>query len=218
MDPAPRRSSPSPSEDDARLVERLRARDEAAFRELLRRYHRSMVRLAGAYAKSEAVAEEVAQEAWIGMLKGLDGFEGRSSFKAWLFRIAVNAAKARAAREARHVPISSLGAEDDGEPAVDPSRFAEEGRWVGHWTDPPAPWARPDEQLLSAETRALIAREIDALPPAQRQVITLRDMQEMDADETCEILGVTEANQRVLLHRARSKVRQAIEAHLRGAS
>jgi RNA polymerase sigma-70 factor, ECF subfamily len=203
---------------DAALVERLRAGDEAAFRALLGRYHRAVVRVIGAVVRRPAVAEEIAQEAWISVVRGLSGFDGRGSLKGWIFRIAINAAKARVAREAREIPASSLGDDGDdggGEPAVDPARFQDEGRWVGHWSAPPAPW--PDERLLSAETRALIAREIDALPPLQRQVITLRDTQDLEADETCGILGITEANQRVLLHRARSKVRQALELHLRGA-
>jgi RNA polymerase sigma-70 factor (ECF subfamily) len=202
--------------DDAELVARLRAGDEDAFRALLRRHHRAMVRVIGAIVRRAAVAEEIAQEAWINVMRGLDGFDGRGSLKGWIFRIAVNAAKSRAAREAREIPASSLGDDDDGgESAVDPARFQDEGRWVGHWSAPPVPW--PDERLLSAETRALIARAIDALPALQRQVIALRDTQELDADETCSILGITEANQRVLLHRARSKVRQALETHLRGA-
>lgn len=216
MELAPGDRSPSLAEDDP-LVERLRARDEAAFRALLQRHHRAVVRLAGAYVRSAAVAEEVAQEAWIGVLQGLSGFEGRSSFKGWLFRIAVNIAKNRAQREARHLPASSLDGEGD-EPTVDPARFNEEGRWVGHWSDPPVPWPEPEAHLLAAETRALIAREIDGLPPTQRRVITLRDVEDLDAEETCEILGITEANQRVLLHRARARIRQALERHFRGAS
>ena len=203
---------------DAELVERLRAGDEDAFRTLLRRYHRAVVRVIDSVVRRLAVAEEIAQEAWINVVRGLAGFDGRGSLKGWIFRIAINAARSRVGREAREIPASSLGDGDDegGEPAVDPARFNDEGRWVGHWSAPPAPW-QPDERLLSAETRALIAREIEALPPLQRQVITLRDTQDLDADETCSILGITEANQRVLLHRARSKVRQALELHLRGA-
>lgn len=202
---------------DAELVERLRAGDEDAFRALLHRHHRAMVRVITAIVRRPAVAEEIAQDAWINVMRGLNGFDGRGSLKGWIFRIAVNAAKARAAREAREIPSSSLGDDDDSaDPVVDPARFQDEGRWVGHWSAPPAPW-QPDEQLLSAETRAVIARAIDELPPLQRQVITLRDAQELDADETCSILGITDANQRVLLHRARSKVRQVLELYLRGA-
>jgi RNA polymerase sigma-70 factor, ECF subfamily len=216
MDPASPAAEPLDAGGDAALVERLRAGDEEAFRALLRRHHRAMVRVIDAIVRRAAVAEEIAQEAWINVMRGLHGFDGRGSLKGWIFRIAVNAAKARAEREAREVPASSLGdGDDEGEPAVEASRFQDEGRWAGHWSAPPAPW-RPDERLLSAETRALIARAIDALPALQRQVITLRDTQDLDADETCGILGITEANQRVLLHRARSKVRQALELHFRG--
>jgi RNA polymerase sigma-70 factor (ECF subfamily) len=203
-------------EGDAELVERLRAGDEGAFRALLRLHHRGVVRVIGSVVKRPAVAEEIAQEAWIAVARGLHGYDGRGSLKGWIFRIAINAAKARAAREAREIPASSLGDEDedDAEPTVDPARFQDAGRWVGHWIAPPVPW--PDARLRSAETRALIARAINELPALQRQVITLRDTQELDADETCSILGITEANQRVLLHRARGKVRQALELHFRG--
>lgn len=202
---------------DADLHERLRAGDHDAFRTLLRRHHRAVVRVAGSVVRREAIAEEIAQEAWISVVRNIHGFDGRGSLRGWIFRIAINAARSRAAREAREVPASSLGGgDDDGEPTVDPARFQDEGRWAGHWSAPPAPWPRPDEQLLSAETHALIAREIDALPALQRQVITLRDTQDLDADETCSILGITEANQRVLLHRARARVRQALDLHLRG--
>ena len=215
--PGARHEVSAAADADAELVERLRAGDEDAFRALLRRHHPAVVRVIGAIVRRPAVAEEIAQEAWIGVMRGLPGFDGRGSLKGWIFRIAINAARARGAREAREIPASSLGGGDDdeGEPTVEPARFQEDGRWVGHWSVPPAPW-QPDERLLSAETRALIARAIDALPPLQRQVITLRDTQDLDADETCSILGITEANQRVLLHRARAKVRQALEHHLRG--
>lgn len=213
-----------PGDDDA-LVARLRARDEAAFRDLLRRHHRATVRLAGAYVRSAAVAEEVAQEAWMAVLQGIDGFEGRSSFKGWLFRIAANCAKKRAVREARSIPMSALVNDKDGdggdlealEPAVDPDRFNAEGRWVGHWSAPPAAWGGgAEERLLSGEARAVILREIETLPPLQRQVITLRDVDDCSSEEACEILGITEANQRVLLHRARSRVRAVLEKHMGG--
>jgi RNA polymerase sigma-70 factor (ECF subfamily) len=201
--------------DDSGLVERLRARDEAALKVLLARYHRATVRLAGAFARSEAVAEEVAQDAWIAVVQGIDGFKGQSSFRAWLFQIVSNIAKRRALREARSVPLSALGADDDAdEPAVDPSRFNASGRWVGHWSAPPEPWGGPEERLLAGEARTLICKEIEALPPLQRQVITIRDIEGCTSEEACAILGITEANQRVLLHRARSRVRRALEAQV----
>ena len=214
-----RRQTESPESDD-QLVEGLRARDEEAFMLLLRRYHRGAIRVAGAYVKSDAAAEEVVQEAWMAVLHGIDGFEMRSSFKTWLFRIVANGAKKRALLDARSVPFSALGGADDtDEPSVDPARFnPEDSRWAGHWAAPPTLWSEPEERFLSAETRAVIARAIEDLPQAQRQVITLRDVQECTSEETCAILEITEANQRVLLHRARSRVRQAIELHLGGAA
>lgn len=210
-------------DEDEGLVARVRARDEAAFKALLGRHYRATIRLASAFVRSEAVAEEVAQEAWIAVLQGIDGFEGRSSFKAWLLRIVANAAKKRAAREARSVPISAVssidreGVEMSGEAAVDLDRFASSGRWVGHWTAPPAPWgAEAEERLLSGEVKALILAEIEALPGLSRLVITLRDVDGCSSEEACEVLGITEVNQRVLLHRARSRVRRALEDYLRG--
>ncbi len=208
---------PPTSDDDRGLVERLRAHDEAAFRTLLGRYHRATVRLAAAYVTSEAVAEEVAQEAWMAALRGIAGFEGRSTFKGWLFRIVANTAKKRASREARSIPLSDLaGDEGDDGPAVDPGRFETSGRWVGHWSAPPEAWDDAEERLLAGEARAILRRAIEALPPLQRQVITIRDVEECTSEEACEILGITEANQRVLLHRARSRLRQTLETHLRG--
>lgn len=204
----------TPATDDVALVEKLRARDEAALRALLARYYRGTVRLAGAYVRSEAVAEEVAQEVWMAVLGGIEGFEGKSSFKSWLFRIVVNAAKKRGAREARSVPFSSLETSDEGEPVVDPDRFASSGRWVGHWIAPPV--RRPDEQLLAGEAAALVREAIEALPDLQRQVITLCDVNGCSPEEVSEILGVTAVNQRVLLHRARSKVRSVLEEKLGG--
>lgn len=219
MDHAPAAAG---ADGDADLLDRLRTGNADAFRTLLRRHHRAVVRVVGAIVRREAIAEEVAQEAWLSVVRNIHAFDGRGTLKGWIFRIAINAAKARAPREAREVPASSLGGADEesegGEATVDPARFNEEGRWVGHWSAPPVPWPQPDERLLSAETHAVITRAIEALPALQRQVITLRDTHDLDAAETCGILGITEANQRVLLHRARAKVRQALDLHLRGAS
>ena len=177
--------------------------------ELVERYHASFVRVAQMYVASLAVAEEVAQEAWLGILNGIGGFEKRSSLKTWMFRILTNIAKTRGTRERRTVPFSSLAAEDD-EPAVEPERFR-----ADQWAQPPPGWGQnPEERLLSAETQALILEAIEALPPAQRAVITMRDIAGLSADEACSALDVSETNQRVLLHRARAKVRKAIEEHL----
>jgi RNA polymerase sigma-70 factor (ECF subfamily) len=208
VEPAPHERSAAPDP----VVEALRAGDEAAFLQLVRQHHAAMVRVATAYVGSRAVAEEVAQEAWIGVLQGLRLFEGRSSLRTWIFRILVNCAKARGVREVRSVPLSSLADEGDDGPAVPEERFAESGVWAGHWARPPAEWT--DDQLGSAELAALVREGIETLPPAQRQVMTLRDVEGWESAEVCELMGVSEGNQRVLLHRARSKVRALVEARL----
>jgi RNA polymerase sigma-70 factor (ECF subfamily) len=206
------------SPEDVRLVAALRRGDESAFASLLELYHSSLVRLAMVYVGNRAVAEEVAQETWLGVIKGIDRFEARSSLKTWIFRILTNTAKTRGEREGRTVPFSSLATEtEDGETAVEPERFIEQSaaRWGGHWAAPPTSWDTiPERSLASKETRAAIAEAIETLPPVQRQVITLRDVEGWGSDEVCALLDVSEANQRVLLHRARSKVRSALEAYL----
>jgi RNA polymerase sigma-70 factor, ECF subfamily len=201
------------SQEDARLVDGLRAGDEAAFAAVMREYGGAMLRVAQMYVSSRSVAEEVVQEAWLGVLKGIGRFEGRSSLKTWLFRIVANTAKTRGMREARSIPFSALGEADD-EPAVDPDRFLGDGeRFPGHWGAPPRRWA-PEGELLSQETLDVIEREIERLPPAQRAVITMRDVQGLTSDEVRNALELTETNQRVLLHRARSKVRAALEEYM----
>jgi RNA polymerase sigma-70 factor (ECF subfamily) len=200
---------------DLELVARLLDGDEAAFASLVRRHHAAMVGVAAAYVGGDrAVAEEVAQDAWLGMLRQLGRFEGRSSLRTWLFRILVNTAKTRGRRERRSVPFSALAGPE--EPAVAPERFLPAGeRWAGHWASPPEDWGGlPEERLASKETVAVVRRTIDGLPDGQRAVITLRDVEGWPAAEVCELLGVTEGNQRVLLHRARSRVRRALERHL----
>jgi RNA polymerase sigma-70 factor (ECF subfamily) len=205
------------SPEDARLVEGLRAGDEAAFAQLIREYGASMLRVAQMYVSSRAVAEEVVQEAWLGVLKGIGRFEGRSSVKTWLFRIVANTAKTRGVREARSIPFSALGDEGEQEPSVDPDRFLGAGeRFPGHWALPPESWAGvPEGRLLAQETLDVIDREIEQLPPAQRAVITMRDVQGFTSEEVCNALDLTETNQRVLLHRARAKVRSALEEYMR---
>ena len=201
--------------EEAQLVEALRRGREDAFVALVQRHQSSMLRVAQAFVSSAAVAEEVVQEAWLGVLHGLDGFQGRSSLRSWIFGILTNCAKSRGVRESRSAPFSSFSAPDEDEPAVDPSRFlgADHPRWPGHWASPPEQWA--EEKLATRETLEFVRRAIDALPPAQRQVITLRDVEGWSSVETCEALGISEANQRVLLHRARSKVRGRVEQLLR---
>jgi RNA polymerase sigma-70 factor (ECF subfamily) len=202
----------SARDEDRRLVAAIRAGDEGAFIGLVKLHHQAMIRVAGAYLPPGA-AEEVVQEAWIGVLKGLHKFEGRSSLKAWIFRILINGARFRGAREARTVPFSSLD-EDRQEPAVSEERFLDAGhpRWPGHWLKSPERWM--DELLISDETLTMVARAMDELPRAQREVMRLRDVEGWTSAEVCEALEISEANQRVLLHRARSKVRQALEPYV----
>ena len=202
---------PPLSPDDVRRVEGLRARDEATFALLVREHGPAMLRIARLYVRDRAVAEEVVQEAWVGVLRGIDRFEGRSSLKTWLFRILTNTARTRAEREGRTIPFSAFG---ENEPAVDPDRFHDHGRWSGHWSAPPSPWELPEGQLLAGEARAVIDDAISRLPEAQAAVLTLRDVVGCDAAEVCNVFHISETNQRVLLHRARSKVRQALEEYL----
>jgi RNA polymerase sigma-70 factor, ECF subfamily len=200
---------------DAALVDGLRAGDEAAFAELMRLYGAAMLRVAQMYVPSRAIAEEVVQEAWLGVLKGIGRFEGRSSLKTWLFRIVANTAKTRGVRESRSIPFSSLGDGGADEPTVDPERFLGDGeRFPGHWAVPPQSWA-PEGRLLAQEAMDVIEREIERLPPAQQAVITMRDVQGLTSEEVCNALDLTETNQRVLLHRARAKVRNALEEYMR---
>ncbi len=201
---------------EERLLDRLRAGDEAAFSALIDRHHASMVRIAQTYVHTRAVAEEVAQEAWLGVLKGLDSFEGRSSLRTWIFRILVNIARTRGKRESRSVPLSSIALDDAGDAAaVPPERFqGPNDPSPGAWAEPPRSWEGvPEERLLSKEVRSLIEDAIEALPESQRSVIVLRDVDGWSPEEVCNVLGITETNHRVLLHRARSKVRRALEQY-----
>ncbi len=206
--------------DDADLLRRLRAGEEAAFAELVERYHGPLRRLALTFVRTPAAADDVVQETWEGVIKGLDGFEERSSLKTWIFRILSNRAKTRAQREGRSVPLSALGPPKAGEPAVDADRFlGPGGHEPGAWASPPRDWETvPEERLLSQETLAMVARAIEQLPAAQREVIRLRDVEGWSAEEVSDVLDITDGNQRVLLHRARSKVRQALEDYLEAAA
>jgi RNA polymerase sigma-70 factor (ECF subfamily) len=209
--------------DDLQLVAALRRRDERAFVALIDRFHPSLVRLALTYVHNRAVAEEVAQETWQGVLEGLDRFEGRAGLKTWIFRILTNRAKTRGQREGRAVPFSALaGPDEEAErpdvPAVEPDRFRAEEPWRDHWVSAPRPWeGAPEAHLLRKETRRVVEEAVATLPPGQRDVIVLRDVEGCSADEVCAIVGVSEANQRVLLHRARSRVRRALERYLEDA-
>jgi len=206
------------SADDQRLVESLRAGDESAFEMLIDRYHNPLLRLAMFYVPSRAVAEDVVQETWLGVLQGLARFEGRSSLKTWIFRILTNRARTRGQREGRSIPFSEVWnpESDAAEPAVDADRFLPpDHEYAGHWMSRPHNWeALPEERLIGQETRAKIQQAIDALPGSQREVITLRDVEGWGSEEVCNILSISESNQRVLLHRARSKVRRMLEQYL----
>jgi RNA polymerase sigma-70 factor, ECF subfamily len=192
-------------------LEALRRGDEAAFLRLVNTHHSALVRLALVYAPSREVAEECVQETWIAVLRGLDGFEARSSLRTWICRILVNIARRRAAAEHRELPFSSLS---DAGPAVDPERFFRSGPNAGHWASPPRAWSVPEQEALSRELRAVVAEAIAALPPNQRVVITLRDVEGWESAEVSALLEIEPGNQRVLLHRARSRVRAALERYL----
>jgi len=198
------------------LIARLRRGDEAAFVELVERHGPALLRVARMYC-TESVAEEVVQETWIGVLNGLDRFEGRASLRTWIFRILANIARTRGEREHRQVPFSAFANPSaDAEPAVDPDRFNPPGtEWANHWISHPRRWDElPEVVSESSETVAVARRAIDALPPAQRDVITLRDVEGWSSEEVCASLSLSAVNQRVLLHRARAKVRAALEQHL----
>jgi RNA polymerase sigma-70 factor (ECF subfamily) len=198
---------------DEALLQRLRAGDETAFMDLVGRYGPLMLRIALSHVGSRSVAEEVVQDAWLGVLTGLDRFEGRSSLKTWIMRIAANQARSRGERERRTVPVSALGA-DEGEPAVAPSRFRplDDPRYPGGWARPPQDW--PEQHLLAGETLQLVRDAIAGLPPRQQEVILLRDVEGWAPDEISDALGLSPGNQRVLLHRARSTVRGRLEHYL----
>ena len=203
---------PETMSSETALLAALRNGDEDAFCTLVDAYGPAMHRVALTFVRTRAVADEVVQEAWVGALRGLDRFEGRSTLKTWLLRIVANIARTHAVREARSVPLSSL----EPEPALPTDRFqGPDEKHPGRWVSFPSPWSlEPDNALLTAETRKLIADTIAGLPDGQRIVISLRDVEGWDSEEVCSVLELSETNQRVLLHRARSKVRAALEAYL----
>jgi RNA polymerase sigma-70 factor, ECF subfamily len=205
------------SADEIEVVARLRAGDEQAFDALVTRHYATMLAVARTYVKTRAVAEEVVQEAWLGVLQSLGRFEGRSSLKTWILAILVNKAKTRAIREDRTVPFASVAREGD-EPAVDPTRFrGPHDAFPGHWRSYPSHWgASADTAVEERETLRVTMRAIAELPPAQQAVIRMRDVQGYSSEEVCAALDVSAGNQRVLLHRARSCVRAALESHLDG--
>jgi RNA polymerase sigma-70 factor, ECF subfamily len=192
-------------EDDRALLERLRAGDEQAFEALVARHDGALRRVARTLVRTDAAADDVVQETWLGVVRGLDSFEGRSSLRTWIFRILVNTARTRAARDARNLPFSTL--ESDEGPAVESTAFGQDGRWS---SAPARLDADPEAGLLSAELRQHLLEAVDGLSHDQRAVITLRDLVGMSAREVCDLLDLSDANQRVLLHRARARVRSAL--------
>lgn len=198
------------------MLSALRAGDERAFARLVDELSPGLKRMARLYVSTDAAADEVVQETWLGVVKGLDGFEGRASLKTWVFRILINIAKTRGVRDSRSVPFSSAfdSARDAQGELLDPDRFfgGDHDRYPGHWAIGPTPW--PDDALETSESIRTIRETVERLPGSQREVITLRDIVGCTAEETCNALGLSESNQRVLLHRARTKVRAALEQEL----
>lgn len=199
---------------DAELILLLRAGREDAFADLVDRYYDTMLRVARMYVATKEAAEDVVQDTFLGIVQGIDRFEGRSSLRTWIFRILVNRARTRGEREHRTQPFSSFqsGAGDDG-PSVDPDRFVHEGRWSGFWASPPPDRMLPEAQLLASEMGDRLMAAIAELPDVQRTVITLRDVRGLTSAEVCGLLDLTEGNQRVVLHRARTKIRTSLERY-----
>jgi RNA polymerase sigma-70 factor, ECF subfamily len=200
---------------DGEQLAALRAGDENAFRALVKQHHSTMRRVAMSYVKSLSVADEVVQETWLAVIRGLPRFEERSSLKTWIFRILVNRAQSRAVREERTTPFSGMAGDDcDHGPTVDPHRFIDGGTFDGYWSVSPSRFSDlPEERLLASETRAVLGQAINELPDRQQQVVRLRDVEGWDAEEVCELLGLSAGNQRVLLHRARAHLRSVLEGH-----
>jgi RNA polymerase sigma-70 factor (ECF subfamily) len=208
---------PIASPHDLEVVALLRARDEATFMDLVERLGPSMLRVARMYVSTQAVAEECVQEAWLGVLQGIDRFEGRSSLRTWIFRILVNISKTRGQREGRSVPFATLGGVAGDEPAWETSMFrgSDDPDWPGHWSTLPLDWrGLPEERLTGDETLRAVGEAIAALPPMQAEVIRLRDVLGWTSEDVRNALDLSETNQRVLLHRARAKVRRALDEHL----
>jgi RNA polymerase sigma-70 factor, ECF subfamily len=209
-----------PGPDETALLDRLRVGDEAAFTDVVDRWSRTMLRVARAYVSTDASAQEVVQDTWLAVIRGLDAFEGRSTLKTWAFRILVNTAKTRGVREARSRPMSSLVVNlDDDSATVDPSRFrGPDDQYPGGWAPHAVPqrWeGDPAREVLRGEVRTLVSSAMSELPERQRAVLLLRDVQGCDSDEVCQILDLTPENQRVLLHRGRARMRASLEDYYR---
>ncbi|MFN8079089.1 MAG: RNA polymerase sigma factor [Kineosporiaceae bacterium] len=201
---------------DATVIEALRRGDERVFAEVVDRLHPTLRRVARGYVRTEEAIGDVVQETWIGVLRGIDRFEGRSSLRTWVVSILVNVARSHAVKEARTVPFAALGRADEAGSGFAPDRFqGPAGEYPGHWSTPPTPWSEdPVAAALAGETRELVARAVAELPDTQRAVITLRDVEDWTGPEVAAALGISEGNQRVLLHRARARVRLTLDEHL----
>ncbi len=206
--------------DDSELVAALRAGDEASFSRIVSDWSRPMLTLARSFVSTEASAEEVVQETWLAVIKGLERFEGRSALRTWVYRILVNTAKTRGVQEHRTLPWSSVAGDDAG-PSLDPALFQSAGgAYPGHWRAAPAAWPADvavEGTVLAGEVRGELRTAVDALPDRQRVVLTLRDILGHSSEEVCEMLEISQANQRVLLHRARSSVRAGLASYLEGS-
>jgi len=192
--------------DERALVQRLQDGDEAAFAEVVESYHPRLLRFAAGLVGSWAAAEDVVQDTWVAVIRGVERFEGRSSLQTWLFQICSNRARSAWTKQQRTIPV------DTSEPTVDPSRFGADSAWV----QPPEPWDAVDDRLVADAVVPLVRMAIEDLPDLQRQVVTLRDVEGLSSKDVCEVLAISEANQRVLLHRGRAKVRHALEQKLEG--
>jgi RNA polymerase sigma-70 factor (ECF subfamily) len=201
--------------EDLAIAAALRAGDEQAFRALFDRYHQVLRRTARGYVDSDAVAEEIAQETWVAIVRGIDRFEGRSALLTWMFSILFKQARSHRVRESRSLPLSSLAREEDDHLGCSPDRFQKDDEaWPGHWATPPRPWQKPERRLLSLEARERLKDALAQLPERQRTVIALRDVDGLPAEEVCAMLGLSPENQRVLLHRGRSRLRAALEEYV----
>src|SRR6516165_8762922 len=215
MQPEPAVAPSTTAFSDEQTVAALRAGDERTFRELFARSYPMMKRVARAYVASDTVAEEVVQETWMAIVTGIDRFEGRSALGTWIFSILTNQAKTHSAREKRAVPFSSVATSGVEEPAVDPDRFQkDDDAWPGHWATPPRPWQKPERRMLSLEARDRLKAALAQLPDRQRMIVGLRDVEGYSAEEVCDLLGLSPENQRVLLHRGRSRLRAVLEEYV----
>jgi RNA polymerase sigma-70 factor (ECF subfamily) len=202
---------------DEQIVAALRAGDEPTFRELFDRSYPMMKRVARGYVACDAVAEEIIQDTWMAIVTGIERFEGRSALGTWMFSILTNQAKTHSARERRALPLSCLGPADVEEPAVDADRFQKDDEaWPGHWATPPRPWQKPERRLLSLEAREQLKMALARLPERQRLIVALRDIEGLSAEEVRDLLELSPENQRVLLHRGRSRLRAVLEEYLDG--